>query len=176
MCSSPFATCPDRTGFDYVLFSAVAGGLLSGTLCFVSLDLHEKPPAYSWREYWGVHKAHLSEMIAKFNFRFFELTARVMTIGLFASVCGTWVFMVFFVHILCVIGLMHQSLWRPRQEKNLEQVHRVERRRITVSICKTYRQKWWEKEDDPNPSFRRREVARVLFDLATELFRFKLNR
>ena len=110
MCSSPFATCPDRTGFDYVLFSAVAGGLLSGTLCFVSLDLHEKPPAYSWREYWGVHKAHLSEMIAKFNFRFFELTARVMTIGLFASVCGTWVFMVFFVHILCVIGLMRINL------------------------------------------------------------------
>ena len=30
MCSSPFATCPDRTGFDYVLFSAVAGGLHRG--------------------------------------------------------------------------------------------------------------------------------------------------
>ena len=110
MCSSPFATCPDRSGFDYVLFSAVAGGLLSGTLCFVSLDLHEKPPAYSWREYWGVHKAHLSEMLAKFNFRFFELTARVVTIGLFASVCGAWVFLVFFVHILCIIGLMHIKL------------------------------------------------------------------
>jgi hypothetical protein len=110
MCSSPYATCPDRSGFDYVLFSAVAGGLLSGTLCFVSLDLHEKPPAYSWREYWGIHKAHLSEMLAKFNFRFFELTARVVTIGLFASVCGAWVFLVFFVHILCIIGLMRIKL------------------------------------------------------------------
>ena len=79
-------------------------------------------------------------------------------------------------HLVCYRFDAHQSLWRPRQEENLEQVQRVERRRITVSICKTYRQKWWEKEDDPNPSFRRREVARVLFDLATELFRFKLNR
>jgi hypothetical protein len=110
MCSSPFSSCPDRSGFDYVLFSAVAGGLLSGTLCFVSLDLHEKPPAYSWREYWGVHKAHLSEMLAKFNFRFFELTARVVTIGLFAAVCGPWVFLVFFMHILFVLGLMRMNL------------------------------------------------------------------
>ena len=37
-------------------------------------------------------------------------------------------------------------------------------------------QKWWQKEDDPNSSFRRREIARVLLDLAAELFRFKLNR
>ena len=33
-----------------------------------------------------------------------------------------------------------------------------------------------KKEDDPNSSFRRREIARVLLDLAAELFRFKLNR
>ena len=56
----------------------------------------------------------------------------------------------------------HQTLGRSGQKENLEQVCRVEKRRVTVSISKTNRQKWWQKEDDPNSSFRRREIARVL--------------
>jgi hypothetical protein len=44
--------------------------ITSATLCFVSLDLHEKPPSYTWLQYWAAHKAHLSEMAAKGVFRF----------------------------------------------------------------------------------------------------------
>ena len=105
-CSSPTSVCPGREGFDMLLFLAVAGSITSGTLCFVSLDLHEKPPAYSWREYWKMHKAHLSEMMAKACYRFFELAARICTIGLFAAVTGPYVMLVFFFHACVILGLL----------------------------------------------------------------------
>ena len=50
-CSSPDIVCPGRTGFDILLFLAVFGAITSATLCFISLDLHEKPPSYTWRQY-----------------------------------------------------------------------------------------------------------------------------
>ena len=43
---------PTRTvaaaGFDALLFLAAFGAIVSATLCFVSLDLHEKPPNMTW--------------------------------------------------------------------------------------------------------------------------------
>jgi hypothetical protein len=62
------------------------------------LDLHEKPPSLTWRQYWRAHKAHLSETVAKSAFRFLELSARVSLIALFSAVKGGWVFFVFFMH------------------------------------------------------------------------------
>ena len=109
-CSAPGSACPGREGFDILLFFAVAGAITSGTLCFVSLDLHEKPPAYSWPEYWRVHKSHLSEMMAKACYRFFELAARILTLGLFAAVTGGYVFLVFFFHACIILGLIKLRL------------------------------------------------------------------
>lgn len=109
-CSSPANVCPGRDGFDVLLFFAVAGSITSGTLCFLSLDLHEKPPTLTWKEYWKVHRAHLSEMIAKGFYRFFELAARVCTIGLFAAVTGPYVMLVFFVHACIILGLIKYPL------------------------------------------------------------------
>ena len=105
-CSNPANACPGRDGFDTLLFFAVVGSITSGTLCFVSLDLHEKPPAYNWGEYWKMHKAHLSEMMAKACYRFFELSARICTIGLFAAVTGPYIILVFFLHACIILGLL----------------------------------------------------------------------
>lgn len=109
-CSSPANVCPGRDGFDILLFFAVAGSITSGTLCFVSLDLHEKPPAYTWSEYWKVHRSHLSEMLAKAVYRFFELAARICTIGLFAAVTGPYVMLVFFLHACIILGLIRARI------------------------------------------------------------------
>ena len=109
-CSAPGAVCPGHEGFDILLFVGVLGSIISGTLCFVSLDLHEKPPAYSWPEYWKLHKSHLSEMIAKSIYRFFELAARICTLGLFAAVTGGYVFLVFFFHACVILGLIKLRL------------------------------------------------------------------
>jgi hypothetical protein len=79
------------------------GAITSATLCFVSLDLHEKPPSLTWRQYWRAHKAHLSETVAKSAFRFLELSARVSLIALFSAVKGGWVFFVFFMHAVLVL-------------------------------------------------------------------------
>ena len=108
-CSSPELTCPGRSGFDALLFLAVLGAITSATLCFVSLDLHEKPPSLTWRNYWRAHKAHLSETAAKSAFRFLELSARVSLIALFSAVKGGWVFFVFFMH--AVIVLLGLKFW-----------------------------------------------------------------
>ena len=108
-CSSPELTCPGRSGFDALLFLAVLGAITSATLCFVSLDLHEKPPSLTWRNYWRAHKAHLSETGAKSAFRFLELSARVSLIALFSAVKGGWVFFVFFMH--AVIVLLGLKFW-----------------------------------------------------------------
>ena len=102
-CSSPELVCPGRSGFDALLFLAVLGAITSATLCFVSLDLHEKPPSLTWGQYWRAHKAHLSEMAAKSAFRFLELSARVSLIALFSAVKGGWVFFVFFMHAAIVL-------------------------------------------------------------------------
>jgi len=107
-CSSPDIVCPGRSGFDILLFLAVAGAITSATLCFVSLDLHEKPPSFTWVQYWAAHKAHLSEMAAKTVFRFLELAARISTIALFASATGGWVFAIFFMHA----GIVLLALWK----------------------------------------------------------------
>jgi hypothetical protein len=108
-CSSPESQCPGRNGFDALLFLAVLGAITSGTLCFVSLDLHEKPPSYTWAQYWAAHKAHLSEMAAKTVFRFLELSARITTIALFSAAHGGWVFFIFFMH--AVIVLVALKFW-----------------------------------------------------------------
>ena len=107
-CSSPDAYCRGRSGFDVLLFLAVFGAITSATLCFVSLDLHEKPPNMTWREYWRAHKAHLSEMAAKTAFRFLELSARISLVALFAAARGGWVFFVLFMHaFLVLVGLKY---------------------------------------------------------------------
>ena len=105
-CSSPDIVCPGRTGFDILLFLAVFGAITSATLCFISLDLHEKPPSYTWRQYWAAHKAHLSEMAAKAIFRFLELSARISLIALFSAAKGGWIFFVFFMHAVIVLGAL----------------------------------------------------------------------
>ena len=105
-CSSPESQCPGRNGFDALLFLAVLGAITSGTLCFVSLDLHEKPPSYTWAQYWTAHKAHLSEMAAKTVFRFLELSARITTIALFSAAHGGWVFFIFFMHAVIVLAAL----------------------------------------------------------------------
>ena len=102
-CSSPELVCPGRSGFDALLFLAVLGAITSATLCFVSLDLHEKPPSLTWGQYWRAHKAHLSETAAKSVFRFLELSARVSLIALFSAVKGGWVFFVFFMHAALIL-------------------------------------------------------------------------
>ena len=107
-CSSPDIVCPGRDGFDVLLFLAVCGAVTSATLCFISLDLHEKPPSFSWRQYWAAHKAHLSEMAAKGVFRFLELAARITSIALFAAATGGWVFAIFFLHAFIVFF----ALWK----------------------------------------------------------------
>ena len=109
-CSSPDTVCMGREGFDSLLFFAVAGSITSGTLCFTSLDLHEKPPKYNWSEYWQNHKAHLSEMMTKACYRFFELSARVCTLGLFAAVTGPYVIIVFVLHACIILGLLKLRL------------------------------------------------------------------
>ena len=140
-CSSPELVCPGRSGFDTLLFLAVLGAITSATLCFVSLDLHEKPPSLTWRQYWRAHKAHLSETVAKSAFRFLELSARVSLIALFSAVKGGWVFFVFFMHATLVLialrfwprvvggGVPDRGVW-----KKLVAVERV---------CISPRRKWW---------------------------------
>jgi len=105
-CSSPDLTCPGRSGFDALLFCAVLGAITSASLCFVSLDLHEKPPSLTWPSYWKAHKPHLSETAAKTIFKFFELSARISLIALFGAVHGGYVFFVFAVHsVFVLVGL-----------------------------------------------------------------------
>ena len=156
-CSSPELSCPGRSGFDALLFLAVLGAITSATLCFVSLDLHEKPPSLTWAQYWRAHKAHLSETVAKSAFRFLELSARVSLIALFSAVKGGWVFFVFFMHAALVLlalrfwprlvggGVPDRGVWAKL----------VALERVAVSP----RRKWW-----PEKLFRGRVVRFPVLD------------
>ena len=141
-CSSPELTCPGRSGFDALLFLAVLGAITSATLCFVSLDLHEKPPSLTWRNYWRAHKAHLSETGAKSAFRFLELSARVSLIALFSAVKGGWVFFVFFMH--AVIVLLGLKFW-PKVVGGGVPDRGVWRKLVAVEarLVVSEKRKWW---------------------------------
>ena len=141
-CSSPELTCPGRSGFDALLFLAVLGAITSATLCFVSLDLHEKPPSLTWRNYWRAHKAHLSETGAKSAFRFLELSARVSLIALFSAVKGGWVFFVFFMH--AVIVLLGLKFW-PKVVGGGVPNRGVWRKLVAVEarLVVSEKRKWW---------------------------------
>ena len=140
-CSSPELVCPGRSGFDALLFLAVLGAITSATLCFVSLDLHEKPPSLTWGQYWRAHKAHLSEMAAKSAFRFLELSARVSLIALFSAVKGGWVFFVFFMH--AAIVLLALRFW-PRVVGGGVPDRGVWAKLVAVErVIVSPRRKWW---------------------------------
>jgi hypothetical protein len=126
-CSGPRLECPGRDGFDAWLFFAVVGAITSATLCFVTLDLHEKPPNMTWKTYWAAHKAHLSEMAAKTTFRFLELSARITTIALMAAATGGWIFMIFFMHATLTLTALK---WWPKIVKG-----GVPDRKIWEKIC-----------------------------------------
>jgi hypothetical protein len=140
-CSSPELVCPGRSGFDTLLFLAVLGAITSATLCFVSLDLHEKPPSLTWKQYWRAHKAHLSETVAKSAFRFLELSARVSLIALFSAVKGGWVFFVFFMH--AVLVLIALRFW-PRVVGGGVPDRGVWKKLVAVErVIVSPKRKWW---------------------------------
>lgn len=142
VCSSPELTCPGRNGFDALLFCAVLGAITSATLCFVSLDLHEKPPSITWSEYWKAHKPHLSEMTSKAIFKFLELSARISLIALFAAVNGGWIFFIFAMHVAFVLlGLRFWNIIITGGVPDRKVWDKFVKRDLRIQISEKH--KWW---------------------------------
>ena len=96
-CSNPDSHCPGRTGFDPVLSLSIMCSLVSGTLCFTSLDLMDE-----WKSNWD----HLVEMTLFSLYRLCEVAARILTLALFAAICGLWVFLFIALHAVAVVLML----------------------------------------------------------------------
>ncbi|QDZ20824.1 hypothetical protein HOP50_04g33450 [Chloropicon primus] len=96
-CTNPDSHCPGRIGFDPVLSLSIACSLVSGTLCFTSLDLMDE---------WKSNRDHLVEMTLFSLYRLCEVSARILTLALFAAICGLWVFMFIVLHAVAVVLML----------------------------------------------------------------------
>ena len=96
-CSNPNSHCPGRVGFDPVLSLSIVCSLVSGTLCFTSLDLMDE---------WKSNKSHLVEMTLFSLYRLCEVSARILAMALFAAICGLWVFFFIVVHAVSVVLML----------------------------------------------------------------------
>lgn len=121
-CTNPGSHCPGRIGFYPILSLSIACSLVSGTLCFTSLDLMDE---------WKSNLDHLVEMTLFSVYRLCEVSARILTLALFAAICGLWVFLFIVLHAVAVVLMLKftpaskkvwTKMWTSMQSINLFKV------------------------------------------------------